>query len=106
MEVKRSFKLWRMGKEANSPPAYVRLTGDETRKDRACKGKVPVLVGGGEVMERLMIPTKMIKHPYIVALLEMPANEFGYQQHGTIKIPCDVERLRRTIEMISKEKRE
>ncbi|KAL6319641.1 hypothetical protein AAG906_020718 [Vitis piasezkii] len=64
-----------MGKEANSPPAYVRLTGDETREDRACKGKVPVLVGEGE-------------------------------QHGTIKIPCDVERLRRTIEMISKEKRE
>ncbi|RVW74828.1 hypothetical protein CK203_053826 [Vitis vinifera] len=61
---------------------------------------------GGEVMERLMIPTKMIKHPYIVALLEMPANEFGYQKHGTIKIPCDVECPRRTIEMISKEKRE
>ncbi|KAL6319120.1 hypothetical protein AAG906_011199 [Vitis piasezkii] len=65
----------------------------------------PCLVGEGEVMERLMIPTKMIKHPYIVALLEMSANEFGYRQHGTIKIPCDVER-RRTIEMISKEKRE
>ncbi|RVW83883.1 hypothetical protein CK203_042113 [Vitis vinifera] len=65
-----------MGKEANSPPAYVRLTGDETREDRACKGKVPVLVGGVSNME------------------------------PCIKIPCDVERLRRTIEMISKDKRE
>ena len=93
-----------MGKKANPPPAYVRLTHDDTREDRVRKGKVPVLVGEGEVMERLLIPTKLFKHPYIVALLEMSANEFGYQQQGTLKIPCAVECLRRSIEMISKEK--
>ena len=93
-----------MGRKANSPPAYGRLSHDDTRHDRAQKGKVPVLVGEGEEMERLLIPTKLIKHPYIAALLEMSANEFGYQQQGALKIPCDAECLRRSIQMISKQK--
>ena len=92
-----------MGRKANSPPAYGRLSHDDTWHDRARKGKVPVLVGEGEEMERLLIPTTLIKHPYIAALLEMSANEFGYQQQGALKIPCDAECLR-SIQMISKQK--
>lgn len=94
-----------MGRKAPSAPAYTRLSHDARRReDRAPKGKVPVLVGEGEVMERLHIPTKLINHPYIVVLLEMSANEFGYQQQGALKIPCDADCLRRSIQMISKQK--
>ncbi|KAK9284116.1 hypothetical protein L1049_023283 [Liquidambar formosana] len=93
-----------MAKKACLPSAYGRLSSDDSEEDRVRKGHIPVLVGKEEVMERLLIPTKLIKHPFIVALLEMSAHEFGYGQQGTLKIPYDAECFKRMIKMISKGK--
>ncbi|KAF3443557.1 hypothetical protein FNV43_RR13244 [Rhamnella rubrinervis] len=50
------------------------------------KGYVPVLVGtDGDKMEKLWLPTKLITHPHVVALLNTSADEFGYAHHQGIR---------------------
>ncbi|EHA8590759.1 putative Auxin-responsive protein SAUR41 [Cocos nucifera] len=76
--------------------------GGESSAKRLPKGCVPVLVGL-EDMERFVVHTKLFKHPCIRALLEVAAQEFGYEQKGILRIPCDVEHFRQVLEVISKE---
>ncbi|KAJ0980422.1 hypothetical protein J5N97_008677 [Dioscorea zingiberensis] len=61
------------------------------------KGYVPVLVVAGERSERFMLRVELFKHPFIVALLQRAAEEFGFQQRGVIRLPCDVEEFRRAL---------
>ncbi|KAK2971618.1 hypothetical protein RJ640_017735 [Escallonia rubra] len=97
-----------MKREGSSPPAYTRLSCDDNGRDsdrRVKKGYIPILVGKEEAFrERILIPTKLMKHPYMVQLLEMSANEFGFGHPGTLKIPCDAEEFRQRINMITKGK--
>ncbi|GAB2214840.1 hypothetical protein Droror1_Dr00019204 [Drosera rotundifolia] len=68
------------------------------------KGYVPVMVGSEGFLggERFMIKTHLIKHPSIVALLELSADEFGYDQEGVLQIPCEPDYFRNTINKLSK----
>ncbi|KAK3023750.1 hypothetical protein RJ639_044459 [Escallonia herrerae] len=97
-----------MKTEGSSPPAYTRLSSDDNDRgsDRCVKkGYIPILVGKEEAFrERILIPAKLMKHPYMVQLLEMSANEFGFGHPGKLKIPCDAEEFRRRINMITKGK--
>ncbi|KAK1279398.1 hypothetical protein QJS04_geneDACA018873 [Acorus gramineus] len=94
-----------MGKKkgTSSVASYERLleSGDEKKaKDvKVPSGYVPMMVGWGreEEMERFMVHTELFKHPCIVILLEMAAEEFGYEQQGILKIPLDVEHFRESI---------
>lgn len=71
--------------------------------DGARKGYVPLMVGAAEELsERVMVPMKLIDHPYIVELLEMSADEFGYQNGGLIKIQYDVHCFKRMVDILSK----
>ena len=92
-----------MGKKSYS--AYMRLSSSfETigRSDRIRKGYVPVLVGKEDDMEKLWLPTKLICHPSIVALLNNSADEFGYAQQGLLKITqVDVDQFKTMIKTIS-----
>ncbi|KDO35835.1 hypothetical protein CISIN_1g035599mg [Citrus sinensis] len=49
------------------------------------------------VMERVLIPTKLIDHPYIVSLLELSAKEFGYHQQGLLQVPYDANCLKKMV---------
>ncbi|XP_038986465.1 auxin-responsive protein SAUR71-like [Phoenix dactylifera] len=71
--------------------------GGEGSARRVPRGCVPVLVGLEE-MERFEVRTKLFKHPCITALLEMAAQEFGYEQKGILRIPCDAEHFRQVLE--------
>ncbi|KAK1303557.1 hypothetical protein QJS10_CPB11g01549 [Acorus calamus] len=93
-----------MGKKKGTSSAalYERLLeiGNKKAKDvEVPSGYVPMMVGSGreEEMERFMVHTELFKHPCIVILLEMAAEEFGYEQQGILKIPCDVEHFRSVI---------
>ncbi|KAJ8467221.1 hypothetical protein OPV22_029773 [Ensete ventricosum] len=70
------------------------------RKDEVPRGYVPVVVGRGkeEEEERFLVHTKLFKHPRFAALLEMAEQEFGYQQPGVLRIPCDVEQFRSVVD--------
>ena len=91
-----------MGKNFST---YMRLSSGETmRRDnyKARKGYVPVLVGReDDVVEKLWLPTKMICHPSVVALLNSSADEFGYAGQGLLKISHDVDPFKRLIKTIS-----
>ncbi|GMH11133.1 hypothetical protein Nepgr_012974 [Nepenthes gracilis] len=85
---------------SSSPLHYLRLsTGDYQSQ----KGYVPVIVGDHEGMaERFMIRTQWMKHPSILALLDLSADEFGYDQEGVLQIPCEPEFFRVIIKRLSK----
>lgn len=94
-----------MGIRKKKMTEYVRLSSKKWKEEEAVlrKGCVPVLVGKEEMsMERHHIHTNLLNHPYISALLELSALEFGFQQQGLLKIPCDAECFKRIIKMISK----
>ncbi|KAK1305036.1 hypothetical protein QJS10_CPB11g01550 [Acorus calamus] len=98
-------------KKGTSAASYERLLESDDRKKakdvEVPSGYVPVMVGSGreEEMERFVVHTKHFKHPCIVILLEMAAQEFGYEQQGILKIPCDVEHFRSVIAFGLKKKK-
>lgn len=105
MEIHIVLRRMRRKKNPFSPSTmYMRLTRNKVEEDRARKGYVPVLVGKEAMMERILLPTKLIEHPYVVSLLELSAKEYGYEQQGLLQIPYDADCFKRIIESISKEK--
>lgn len=94
-----------MKKSFSASAVHVRLTGYKIDEDRARKGYVPVLVGQEKtMMERILLPTKLIDHPDVVALLELSAKEYGYRQQGLLQIPYDADCFKKMIENISRER--
>ncbi|OWM78776.1 hypothetical protein CDL15_Pgr002947 [Punica granatum] len=96
------------GSKVHSSRSYVKLDSVSCQDDqnRPRKGYVPVMVGKDqEMMERLDIPTKIVEHPYIVNLLEMSADEFGYGQQGLIRIQDDPDSFKQMVKRIAKERR-
>ncbi|KAF7846944.1 hypothetical protein BT93_L3549 [Corymbia citriodora subsp. variegata] len=82
----------------------VKLSGD-CLENHVRKGYVPVLVGkDAGMMERLHVPTKLMGHPFVAALVELLANEFGYEQQGLLRIPYDSDCFKQKIRRISKKK--
>ncbi|CAO2841049.1 unnamed protein product [Amaranthus hypochondriacus] len=97
-----------------SPPRYVRLSSKENDNDNdndndnnnvsrrfgrnegsgsgrggTPKGHVPVLVGLEEdELKRFVVPTRYMNHPSIVELLQLSADEFGFNNQGVLHIPC------------------
>lgn len=61
------------------------------------RGHVPMLVGRGKEKERFLVHTKLLKHPRFIALLELAAKEFGYEQQGILRIPCDIKHFRAVV---------
>lgn len=91
-----------MSKGKAATTAYVRLMKGDQNKYKVRKGYVPVLVGKeGSEMEKLWIPTKLIGHPYIVALLNFSADEFGYAQHGLLQIAHEIVPFKKMVQILS-----
>ncbi|KAK9749169.1 hypothetical protein RND81_02G106700 [Saponaria officinalis] len=97
---------------SSSPPRYSKLSQnkDDSRhyKQEIRKGYVPIMVGKyeeEELVEKFMVPTKLMKHSSILALLQLSFNEFGYNHHGVLHIPCDPHYFRETLDQISFKKR-
>jgi len=75
--------------------------GERSEEQRVAKGYVPVVVGVGEEVERFVVSVKLFRHQCMVSLLEMAAQEFGFEQKGVLRIPCDVQHFRRVLQQIS-----
>ncbi|KAJ3693476.1 hypothetical protein LUZ60_008956 [Juncus effusus] len=52
------------------------------------KGHLAVCVG--EEMRRFVIPTQYLGHKAFVSLLREAEEEFGFQNEGVLRIPCEV----------------
>ncbi|GLJ53504.1 hypothetical protein SUGI_1141560 [Cryptomeria japonica] len=52
------------------------------------EGFLPVYVG--KDLTRFVINARFLNHPIFAELLQKSAQEYGYEQKGGLKIPCDV----------------
>ncbi|KAL8043655.1 hypothetical protein ABFX02_09G128047 [Erythranthe guttata] len=62
------------------------------------KGYIAVCVG--KEMKRYVIPTEYLSHQMFGILLREAEEEFGFQQEGVLKFPCDVELFDKIIKMM------
>ncbi|XP_058106645.1 auxin-responsive protein SAUR32-like [Magnolia sinica] len=67
------------------------------------KGCLAVLVGLGEEQERVIVPVMYFNHPLFMQLLKEAEDEYGFDQKGTITIPCHVAQFRYVQGIIDQE---
>ncbi|KAK0580537.1 hypothetical protein LWI29_003058 [Acer saccharum] len=69
------------------------------------KGCLAIKVGqAGEEQQRFVVPVLYFNHPLFMQLLKEAEEEYGFEQKGTITIPCHVEEFRYVQGMIDREK--
>ncbi|XP_057439701.1 auxin-responsive protein SAUR32-like [Lotus japonicus] len=68
------------------------------------KGCMAVKVGQGEEKQRFVVPVMYFNHPLFMQLLKEAEEEYGFDQKGTITIPCHVEEFRNVRGLIDREK--
>ncbi|PIN22527.1 hypothetical protein CDL12_04762 [Handroanthus impetiginosus] len=69
------------------------------------KGCLAIKVGGqGEEQERFVVPVIYLNHPLFLQLLKEAEEEYGFDQRGTITIPCHVDDFRFVQRIIHKER--
>lgn len=62
------------------------------------KGYVAVCVG--KELKRFVIPTEYLSHQVFGILLREAEEEFGFQQEGVLKFPCEVEMFEKILKMM------
>ncbi|KAG6673581.1 hypothetical protein I3842_16G118900 [Carya illinoinensis] len=60
---------------------------NEEGTKRAPKGHFVVYVG--KELKRFVIPLSFLKHPIFQQLLQKAADEYGFNSHRSIVLPCD-----------------
>ncbi|KAL5206801.1 hypothetical protein ABZP36_035010 [Zizania latifolia] len=63
------------------------------------EGYVPVYVvsGEGEEAERFVVRAELLGRPALAELLRRAAQEYGYDHHGPLRIPCPAAVFRRAL---------
>lgn len=67
------------------------------------KGCLAIKVGQGDKQQRFVVPVFYVNHPLFIQLLKQAEEEYGFDQKGTITLPCSVEVFRYVQGMIDKE---
>ncbi|KAL2328569.1 hypothetical protein Fmac_021996 [Flemingia macrophylla] len=52
------------------------------------EGHFVVIAERGEVPKRFVVPLRCLNDPSFLRLLEKAAEEYGFDQHGALTIPC------------------
>ncbi|XP_066346702.1 protein SMALL AUXIN UP-REGULATED RNA 51-like [Miscanthus floridulus] len=68
------------------------------------KGHLAVCVGSA--MQRFVIPMEYLKHRAFAALLREAEEEFGFQQEGVLRIPCEVPVFESILKGVEKNKKD
>ncbi|KAK9153434.1 hypothetical protein Sjap_000914 [Stephania japonica] len=72
----------------------------EMMKRKAPKGHFAVYVGSEET--RFVVPTSYLKNPVFQELLDRAAEEYGFDNHDRIVLPCEVPSFERLMAFIGK----
>lgn len=59
---------------------------------------MPVYVG--EESERFVVNAELLNHPVFMKLLNISAQEYGYEQKGVLRIPCHVLVFEKVLEAV------
>ncbi|KAJ8900500.1 hypothetical protein K2173_025277 [Erythroxylum novogranatense] len=79
--------------------------GSNKKRERDVpKGCLAIKVGQGEKQQRFIVPVIYFNHPLFMHLLKEAEEEYGFDQKGTITIPCHVEEFRHVQGMIDQER--
>ncbi|KAE9585042.1 putative small auxin-up RNA [Lupinus albus] len=62
------------------------------------EGHVPIYVG--DEMERFVVNAELLNHPIFVKLLNLSAQEYGYEQKGVLRLPCHVIVFERVLDTL------
>lgn len=62
------------------------------------QGHFAVLAVSDERPSRFILPLSCLSNPLFLKLLESAAEEFGFNQEGTLAIPCRASELERVLE--------
>ncbi|XP_074375340.1 auxin-responsive protein SAUR71-like [Apium graveolens] len=62
------------------------------------EGHLPVYVG--EESERFVVNAELLNHPVFMKLLNISAQEYGYEQKGVLRIPCHVLVFEKVLEAV------
>uniref|UniRef100_A0A0E0KUY6 Uncharacterized protein n=1 Tax=Oryza punctata TaxID=4537 RepID=A0A0E0KUY6_ORYPU len=68
------------------------------------RGHLAVCVG--PTAQRFVIPTEYLKHRAFAALLREAEEEFGFQQEGVLRIPCEVPAFEAILKAVEKNKKD
>ncbi|XP_068643932.1 protein SMALL AUXIN UP-REGULATED RNA 12-like [Aristolochia californica] len=66
------------------------------------KGFLAVCVG--RELKRFIIPTEYLSHRAFGILLREAEEEFGFQQEGVLRIPCEVSVFERTLKVVEEKR--
>ncbi|GLJ31383.1 hypothetical protein SUGI_0629740 [Cryptomeria japonica] len=76
--------------------------------DRPLSKLVPqgcVAIQVGQEHQRYVIPILYLSHPFITKLLVEAEKEFGYDQRGTLTLPCELDDFEQLKWLIDREKK-
>nr|UXW62837.1 putative auxin-responsive protein SAUR71 [Pinus koraiensis] len=73
----------------------------EVSAERSLSGFVPLRVG--KERELFMVSTSHINHPLMAVLLDLSAEELGFEQIGALRVDCDVLSFQRMLFLIERE---
>lgn len=77
------------------------LSFSESSSSMVPKGYVAVCVGKDE--KRFVIPTEYLSHQVFAILLREAEEEFGFQQTGVLKLPCEVDLFHKILSKMMQE---
>ena len=89
-------------KRTLSSSDYSNIRGDASSNNVVPKGYLAVCVG--EELKRFVIPTQYLGHHAFHILLREAEEEFGFQQTGVLRIPCDVCVFENILKMVEEKK--
>ncbi|KAI3719571.1 hypothetical protein L6452_20473 [Arctium lappa] len=90
-----------MGSSSTTNKLLVRLPKQPHSSSRVPKGCLAVKVGEtGAEQQRFVVPVICFNHPLFMQLLKDAEDEYGFEQKGTITIPCNVHHFRTIINRI------
>ena len=89
-------------KRTLSSSDYSNIRGDASSNNVVPKGYLAVCVG--EELKRFVIPTEYLGHHAFHILLREAEEEFGFQQTGVLRIPCDVCVFENILKMVEEKK--
>ncbi|XWS11639.1 hypothetical protein CRYUN_Cryun37aG0016100 [Craigia yunnanensis] len=86
---------------------FLKITLSFTDVSAASAGVVPkgfLAVCVVKELKRFIIPTEYLGHQAFGVLLRKAEEEFGFQQEGVLKIPCEVSTFEKILKMVEHKK--
>ncbi|KAK8618202.1 hypothetical protein V6N13_132203 [Hibiscus sabdariffa] len=115
VRLQQILKKWKKMANASSNSCTVATSSDGRSASRSIKflkrtlsfTDVPsptpkgfVAVSVGEERQRFVIPTEYLGHEAFRVLLRKTEEEFGFQQEGVLRIPCEVSAFEKILKVV------